>query len=116
MGRLAGIAAGIAMIALTLRVTPAMGAGDRFDQLAEQPFVEGAATDSPAKALMEELYFQRACHAYLWSLPAMNCVAMEVGSAKAFGSGYNVMQIWKSALSGSETQIYAVWGCPFRVA
>jgi hypothetical protein len=50
--------------------------------------VEGAAPDAAAKALMEELYFQRACQAYLWSLPAMNCVAMEVGSAKAFGSGF----------------------------
>lgn len=50
--------------------------GDRFTELAEQPFVERAATDAAAKTLMEELYFQRACQVYMWAMPAMNTVGM----------------------------------------
>jgi hypothetical protein len=76
-----------------------MTGGDRFAKLAEQPFVENAATDVAAKTLMDELYFQRACQVYLWALPAMNCVAMKEGSAKTFGSGYNVMPIWRKRLN-----------------
>jgi hypothetical protein len=71
---------------------------DRFLELAEQPFVEYAATDVAAQTLMEELYFQRACQVYLWALPAMNTVAMKEGSAKAFGYGYNVMPVWRKRL------------------
>jgi len=51
-----------------------------------------------AKTLLEELYFQRACQVYLWALPAMNTVAMREASAKAFGSGYNVMPVWRNRL------------------
>ena len=76
-----------------------MAGDDRFTELSEQPFVENAATDEAARTLMEELYFQRACQVYLWALPAMNCVAMKEGSAKAFGPGYNVMPIWRKRLN-----------------
>jgi hypothetical protein len=82
---------------ICLSSTPVTG-GDRFSELAELPFVEYAATDATAKTLLEELYFQRACQVYLWALPAMNTVAMKEGSAKAFGSGYNVMPVWRKRL------------------
>ena len=67
--------------------------------LAELPFVENWPTDDTADALLEELLFQRAVQAYLWALPAMNCVAMEEGSARTFGAGYNVMPIWRQRLT-----------------
>jgi hypothetical protein len=40
--------------------------------------------------LDDELYFQRATQLYLWSLPAVNIMAMKEGSEKAYGAGYNV--------------------------
>ena len=91
----------LAMVVLTITSAgcKTTKGGDRFTELAEQPFVESAATDAAAKTLMEELYFQRACQVYLWAMPAMNTVAMQEGSAKAFGSGYNVMPIWRKRLN-----------------
>jgi hypothetical protein len=67
--------------------------------LAGLPFVENWPTDETAEALLEELLFQRAVQSYLWALPAMNCVAMEEGSAKTFGAGYNVMPVWRRRLT-----------------
>ena len=71
----------------------------RFDELANLPFVENVATDETAQTLLDELYFQRAVQVYLWALPAMNVVAMKEGSEKTFGSGYNVMPVWRKRLN-----------------
>jgi hypothetical protein len=90
---------GMMVLVLTFAIGTTVIAGDRFTDLAEQPFVEGAPTDATAMTLMEELYFQRACQVYLWALPAINTVAMRDGSAKAYGAGYNVMPIWKERLN-----------------
>jgi hypothetical protein len=90
---------GTAILAITFAGGATVSAGDRFTELANQPFIENAATDESAKTLMEELFFQRACQVYLWALPAINTVAMRDGSAKAFGPGYNVMPIWKNRLN-----------------
>jgi hypothetical protein len=35
---------------------------------------------------------------YLWALPLINTLGMKVGSEKTFGSGYNVLPIWKKRL------------------
>src|SRR5262245_34150770 len=51
--------------------------------------------DAEAKALVDKLYFQRAVHAYMTMLPALNVIGMRDGSEKAFGAGYNVLPIWK---------------------
>jgi hypothetical protein len=96
--RFSRILAGMVVLTIVFVGAPLMAGGDRFAELAGQPFVENAATDEAAKTLMEELYFQRACQVYLWALPAMNCVAMQEGSAKTFGPGYNVMPIWRKRL------------------
>jgi hypothetical protein len=69
-----------------------------MDQLAGLPFVENWPTDESAGALLEELVFQRAVQVYLWALPAMNVVAMKEGSERVFGSGYNVMPVWRERL------------------
>jgi hypothetical protein len=89
---------GAGMVALAALFTCSTAVADRYSELANTPFVENAATDASAKKLTEELYFQRATQVYLWALPVMNTVAMRDGSAKVFGSGYNVMQIWKQRL------------------
>lgn len=51
-----------------------------------------------AEALRDELFYQRAIHAYITMLPALNTIGMRDGSAAAFGKGYNVIPIWKERM------------------
>ncbi|MHA7777659.1 DUF1254 domain-containing protein [Roseibium sp. M-1] len=51
-----------------------------------------------AESLLAELYYQRAVHAYMTMLPALNVIGMRDGSEKTFGSGYNVLPIWKDRM------------------
>jgi hypothetical protein len=73
----------------------------RFNELANLPFPGGAATKESAQTLKDELLFQRATQAYLWAMPAIMTLGMEVGSEKAFGGGYNIMPISKSLFDSS---------------
>lgn len=54
--------------------------------------------EAEAKSLVDELYYQRAVHAYMTTLPALNVIGMRDGSEKEFGSGYNVLPIWKDRM------------------
>jgi|SRR5208283_5445849 len=69
-----------------------------FDKMANLPFAENRPTKETAQTLRDELLFQRATQAYLWALPLINTLGMKVGSEKVFGSGYNVLPIWKKRL------------------
>jgi hypothetical protein len=69
-----------------------------FEQLANLPFSENRPTVETAQTLTDELLFQRATQTYLWALPLINTLGMKVGSEKQFGSGYNVLPIWKKRL------------------
>jgi len=69
-----------------------------FDELANLPFTENRPTKETAQTLRDELLFQRATQAYLWALPLINTLGMQVGSEKTFGAGYNVLPIWKKRL------------------
>lgn len=51
-----------------------------------------------AKALLDELFYQRAIHAYMTMQPALNVIGMRDGSEAAFGAGYNVLPIWKDRM------------------
>jgi hypothetical protein len=51
-----------------------------------------------AEALRDELYYQRAVHAYMTMLPALNTIGMRDGSEATFGAGYNVLPIWKDRM------------------
>ncbi|WP_202332959.1 DUF1254 domain-containing protein [Mesorhizobium sp. L-8-3] len=51
-----------------------------------------------AEALRDELFYQRAIHAYMTMLPALNTIGMRDGSEAAFGKGYNVLPIWKDRM------------------
>lgn len=51
-----------------------------------------------AEALRDELYYQRAVHAYISTIPALNVIGMRDGSEAAFGKGYNVLPIWKDRM------------------
>ena len=70
----------------------------RFDELANLPFKENAPTKETAQTLRDELLFQRATQTYLWAMPLVNTLGMKFGSEKTFGSGYNVLPIWKKRL------------------
>ncbi|OZI68618.1 DUF1254 domain-containing protein [Bordetella genomosp. 1] len=54
--------------------------------------------EKEAESLRDELYYQRAIHAYITMLPALNVIGMRDGSEKAFGAGYNVLPIWKERM------------------
>src|SRR5260370_27495002 len=73
----------------------AFAQSDRFDKLANLPFPQGSATKETAQALKDELLFQRSTQAYLWAMPAIMSLGMQVGSEKAFCGDYNVLPIWK---------------------
>jgi hypothetical protein len=70
----------------------------RFDRLANTRFKENRPTKETAQTLRDELLFQRATQTYLWALPLINTLGMKFGSEKVFGSGYNVLPIWKKRL------------------
>src|SRR6185503_169993 len=42
--------------------------------------------------------YQRAVHAYMTMLPALNTIGMRDGSEATFGKGYNVLPIWKDRM------------------
>ncbi len=69
-----------------------------FDKLANLPFADGRPTQEAAQTLRDELLFQRATQTYLWAMPLINMLGMQVGSEKTFGAGYNVLPIWKRRL------------------
>jgi hypothetical protein len=51
-----------------------------------------------AEALRAELFFQRAVHAYVTMLPALNVIGMRDGSEAELGEGYHVLPIWKDRM------------------
>lgn len=53
---------------------------------------------SEAEALRDELFYQRAIHAYMTMLPALNTIGMRDGSETIFGKGYNILPIWKDRM------------------
>src|SRR4026209_276704 len=70
----------------------------RFDELTNLSFAEDRPTTETAQKLRDELLFERATQVYLWALPLINTLGMQVGSEKTFGAGYNVLPIWKKRL------------------
>lgn len=65
-----------------------------IEQINNGKWLEKAEADS----LLDELYYQRAIHAYMTMLPALNVIGMRDGSEAAFGAGYNVLPIWKDRM------------------
>jgi len=55
-------------------------------------------TQNEAESLRDELYYQRAIHAYITMLPALNTIGMRDGSEATFGKGYNILPIWKDRM------------------
>ncbi len=51
-----------------------------------------------AESLRAELVYQRAVHAYMTMLPALNVIGMRDGSESVFGRGYHILPIWKDRM------------------
>ncbi|WP_447917721.1 DUF1254 domain-containing protein [Achromobacter aegrifaciens] len=95
------IAIAAAMLALS---GASLAQESRYDALVNAQFDKDYPTAATTKLLRDELIFQRAVQAYLWSLPAINLWAMKEGSEKVFGGGYNVLPTWKERIRAS-TQV-----------
>ena len=65
------------------------------EKIANLNFVESRATADTAQTLRDEMLYHRATQTYLWALPLINTLGMQVGSEKTFGEGHNVLVIWK---------------------
>ena len=91
-------AARVGVLAMSALATQAFAQETSFDKLANLPFAEGRPTKETTQTLRNELLFQRATQTYLWALPLINTLGMQVGSEKTFGAGYNVLPIWKKRL------------------
>jgi len=88
----------IGALAMSGSATQVLAQETHFDKMANLPFAENRPTEETAQTLRDELLFQRATQTYLWALPLVNTLGMQVGSEKTFGSGYNVLPIWKKRL------------------
>ncbi len=88
----------IASAILLCAMPAALAQEANFDKLANLPFKEDRPTKETAQILRDELLFQRATQTYLWAMPLINTLGMQVGSEKTFGAGYNVLPIWKKRL------------------
>jgi hypothetical protein len=91
--------ANAAAVGLLVASSFAHAQSSRYDALANAQFKGDFPTQDSAALLKDELYFQRAVQVYLWSLPAVNMFAMKDGSAKTYGTGYNVLPVWKERLN-----------------
>ncbi|MGE4372206.1 MAG: DUF1254 domain-containing protein [Xanthobacter sp.] len=69
-----------------------------FGVLASLPFKDGHPTAETARDLKPELTFQQATQAHLWAMPLVNTLGMKFGSDAVFGTGYNILPIWKDRL------------------
>ena len=99
--RLSVVACFAVILALMVAPVRALAQQEHFDALANAPFSENRPTPETSKLLKEELLFQRATQTYLWAL--INTLGMKVGSEKTFGSGYNVLPVWKKRLDAKPT-------------
>jgi hypothetical protein len=88
----------VGVLAVSGRAMPAFGQETHFNDPANLPFAEGRPTKETTQTLHDEILFQRATQTYLWAMPLINTLGMQVGSEKTFGAGYNVLPIWKERL------------------
>lgn len=79
-------------------IVPVAARGQEASPLVEQINGGNWLEEGEARALVDELYYQRAVHAYMATLPALNVIGMRDGSEKEFGAGYHILPIWKDRM------------------
>ena len=88
----------LAAILFVIHVSPALAQNETPPPLVRQLYDGNWPSEEEAQELRDELYYQRAIHAYMTMLPALNVIGMRDGSEAAFGKGYNVLPIWKDRM------------------
>jgi len=88
-----------AALAASSEVLTAKKADRYHASLAALPFKNDYPTNETASILQKELAFQRATQIYLWSLPAVNMMAMKEGHESLMdGEGYYKVGIYEDRL------------------
>lgn len=87
----------VSVLAATLACAPAI-AQQQVPPLVGQINDGNWLPQNEAEQLRDELFYQRAIHAYITMLPALNTIGMRDGSEEAFGKGYNILPIWKERM------------------
>jgi len=82
--RTLNLAALAGVLAMSSLPTQSHAQVNHFNELANLPFAEGRPTKETAQTLRDELLFQRATQTYLWAMPLINTLGMQVGSEKTF--------------------------------
>ncbi|TDY22992.1 hypothetical protein B0G81_3315 [Paraburkholderia sp. BL6665CI2N2] len=88
----------IPIVATLVMCHAALAQDMRWSELANAPFPGGYPTEAARKELLDEFYFQRAVQVYLGALPAVNMLAIRDGSEAKWGSGYNILPVWKERM------------------
>ena len=78
-------------------------------------FLNGYPSKDTATKLYDEMDFQRATQAYLWSFPAVSCASIQVSVFRDLGATYNDLVVFDNFLdtksvflTGNTTTIYAL--------
>ena len=91
----------VALICALVMLTglQAQAAEEKAPPLVRQLYNGNWPSQEEGQKLRDELFYQRAIHAYMMMLPALNTIGMRDGSEAVFGAGYNVLPIWKERMS-----------------
>jgi len=73
-------------------------AGTPPPPLVKQMYDGGWPSAKELKTVHEQFLLQRAVQSYMMTLPTLNVIGMRDGSEAEFGSGYNVLPIWKDRM------------------
>jgi len=72
--------------------------GPATSPLVKQMYDGGWPSAKELKTVHEQFLLQRAVQSYMMTLPTLNVIGMRDGSEAEFGSGYNVLPIWKDRM------------------
>ncbi len=70
----------------------------RFDRLANLPFEQKPSHGRDCQGPEGRASLSAGDPAYIWALPLINTLGMRSGAEDVFGTGYNVMPVWKERL------------------
>jgi hypothetical protein len=91
------------MVMLLVTFASMASAQDKAKPAAESPLIKqmyggGWPSAKELKTVHEQFLLQRAVQSYMMTLPTVNVIGMRDGSEAEFGSGYNVLPIWKDRM------------------
>ncbi len=101
LGGTATLVAATTGSALAQNAAQAPAPGGR--QLSENParleFRQGFPSAETSARLINDLRFQQAVQTYYWAMPAMSLYSMREAQERQFGSGSNIMVVWKDRIN-----------------